>query len=110
MSIHLEASRFATGVREQFSGDRVKNLTTGEVFTAEILPVADKELNTALGRDARESDTFYVSNRPMAAKLNIGDLVEAIGHKFRLLSRSDNPADPQVKFGAEKLNPSKDQT
>lgn len=93
--------------RQKWSGDSVQNLTTGLFFTAEIEPVSDMELNTELGRDARESVLMHVVDREAAAELNLADEVEmtllGIVTRFLVVRRSDNPADPQVEFGLMKL-------
>ena len=85
-------------------GDAVRDLRTGLSFTAEIEPVMDIEANVLLGRDARESCVFHVVDRDAAAAIEMQDVLAAIGEKFTVLRRSDNPASPQVDFGCMKLS------
>jgi hypothetical protein len=84
-------------------GDAVRDLRTGILFTAEIEEVADIESNMLLGRDARESVIFHVSDRAAAAGIDQDDTLSAIGATFSVLRRTDNPASPQVDFGAMKI-------
>jgi hypothetical protein len=85
-------------------GDAVRDLRTGKWFTAEIEPVMDIEANVLLGRDARESCVFHVADRAAAAGIQMQDVLLAIGEKFSVLRRSDNPGSPQVDFGVMKLS------
>jgi hypothetical protein len=85
-------------------GDAVRDLRTGLWFTAEIEPVMDIEANVLLGRDARESCVFHVVDRAAAELIGMQDVLGAIGEKFSVLRRSDNPASPQVDFGVMKLS------
>ena len=85
-------------------GDAVRDLRTGLWFTAEIEPVMDIEANVLLGRDARESCVFHVADRTAAAGIQMQDVLGAIGEKFTVLRRSDNPGSPQVDFGVMKLS------
>jgi hypothetical protein len=84
-------------------GDVVKNVRTDRPFVAEIQAVADMELNETLGRDARESVTFHILDRLAASEIVLGDELTAIGSRFRILRRSDNPVSAQVEFGAMKI-------
>lgn len=78
-------------------------LADGSVVSAELEPIADMELNSAMGRDPRESDTMHVSDRTVAARIVMGAIVTALGNRFKVLRRSDNPTSPQVDFGLMKL-------
>lgn len=76
-----------------------KNLRTGLSFRAKVQPIADMELNTELGRDAREAVTLHLRDRDAAAAQNMGDKIEAIGQTFQIVRRTDNPATVHVEFG-----------
>ena len=93
--------------RQSFTGDTVTNLTTGATFTAELDPIQDIELNTELGRDARESVMMYVSDRTAAGVLVLGSKVgitlSGVYSIFELVRRKDNPANLQVEFGLRKM-------
>jgi len=89
--------------RQKSFGDAVVNLRTRRAFTAEIQEIADIELNAAMGRDARESVTFHISDKVAAAEILLNDLLSALGATFKVLRRSDNPASTQIEFGAMKL-------
>ena len=95
-----------TGVvaeRESSFGDPVKDLRTGRTFNAEIETIMDIESNMLLGRDARESVIFHVRDRQAAACIRQGDILAALLGEFTVLRRTDNPASPQVDFGAMKV-------
>src|ERR1017187_5315642 len=85
-------------------GDPVRNLRSGRRFTAEIEAVQDIEANVLLGRDARESCIFHVADRAVARGILMQDELEALGERFSVLRRTDNPASPQVEFGLMKLS------
>lgn len=89
--------------RGPWFADAVRNLRSGRTLTAEIEPVLDVEANVLLGRDARESVIFHVADRGEAAGIELNDTLAALGEKFRVLRRTDNPASPLVDFGAMKL-------
>lgn len=89
--------------RESVFGDSVKNLRTGQSFQAEIQAVSDMELNAALGRDPRESVTLHVRDDASSAGILLNDIVTALGSRFRILRRSDNPLSIQTEFGAMKV-------
>lgn len=89
--------------RETLFGDSVVNVRTNRAFTAEIQPIADMELNSALGRDPRESVTFHIRDRASAAEIVLGDFLTALGERFKVLRRSDNPVMAQVEFGCMKI-------
>ena len=84
-------------------GDAVRNLRSGLWLTAEIEQVMDIESNMLLGRDARESVIFHVADREAAAGIEQGDAMAALGARWEVLRRTDNPASPQVDFGAMKV-------
>lgn len=90
--------------RASVFGDPVRNLRSGTWLTAELEAVADIEANVLLGRDARESVIFHVGDRAAASGILLNDVLAALGEKFRVLRRTDNPANPQVDFGTMKLS------
>lgn len=98
--------------RQAFTGDRVTNLRTGKEFTAEIEPIEDIELNTELGRDAREVFLLHVSDREAADALPHKNRVSFSfrGQDFigEVVRRKDNPANLQVEFGCAKVVPGVD--
>lgn len=94
--------------RQTFSGDTATNQTNGREFTVEVEDVADIELNTALGRDARESVIIHTQDREAAEELVLGTRISVIGSLFKVLRREDNPAKLQVEFGLMKIVPGKD--
>lgn len=83
--------------------DPVRNLRTGTRFQAELEPVLDLEANVLLGRDARESVIFHVTDPAAGAAIRLNDVLEAVGGKFRVLRRTDNPANLQMDFGTMKV-------
>ena len=91
------------GATAAFEEEAVKNLRTGLVFRAKIEPLADLELNTALGRDPRSSHYFHVRDR--AVDLVAGDEVTALGARFEILVgvAPDNAASVHLKFLAMQL-------
>lgn len=89
--------------RETVFGDAATNARTGRNFVAEIQPVADMEMNAAIGRDPRESVTFHVRDRVAAAEIVLNDRINTIIGQFQILRRSDNPISAQVEFGAMKV-------
>ena len=100
MSETLDIISSVVAEREPTFGDHVTNLTTGKRFIAEIEAVQDIESNMLLGRDARESVVFHVASRVAAQQVSQGDVLQALGNRFSVLRRTDNPASPQVDFGA----------
>ncbi len=99
--------------RQDFTGDAIENLRTGTKFTAELEDVQDIELNTALGRDARESILVHINDRIVSAEIRIGDKLRCVIYGITVLldvlRRKDNPTDPQVEFGCAKVVPGIDQ-
>lgn len=98
--------------RQEFTADTVKNLTTGTAFAAEIEEIADIELNTELGRDARESILLHISDRSAAAALDLNTQVQ-FTIRGQLITcaitrRKDNPVSLQTEFGCRKIVPGKD--
>jgi hypothetical protein len=91
-----------------FEEEVVTNLRTGKTFAAKVQPFAEFELDTSLGRDARESDTFHVLDRAAAADIRKGDELATLGSKFEVLRREDNPATLHVEFRCMKIVPGKD--
>lgn len=91
-----------------FEEDLVTNLRSGKIFNAKIEPVVELELDTDLGRDARESDNFHVRDRAAAADIRKGDQLLALGSKFEVLRRKDDPATLHIEFRAMRLVPGKD--
>jgi hypothetical protein len=98
--------------RQSFTGDQVKNLRTGKTFTAEIEEIQEIDLNTELGRDARETVLVLISDRTTAADQSLNDQLQFTRYgqtwKCKILRREDNPAKPQVEFGCMKIVPGKD--
>ena len=86
-----------------FEEELVKNQRTGLVFRAKIEPLADLELNTALGRDPRSSHWFHVRDR--GVDLIAGDEVTGLGARFLILPSAapDNASSVHLKFLAEQL-------
>ena len=103
MSEFREAVAAIVADRQCGTAEGCVNLRSGLAFSAEIEPVADLELNTALGRDPRESVLFHVLDRAAAAGINQNDRLKALGAVFVVLRRQDNPASPLVEFGCMKL-------
>jgi len=104
MSLTRSILAGAIADREMLFGDAVTNTRTGRKFFAEIQPIADMELNAALGRDAREAVTFHIRDKVAAAEINLNDQITVDGlGKFTILRRSDNPISSQVEFGAMKI-------
>ena len=91
------------GDREDTFSDPVKNLRLGTSFLAEIEFVTDMELNGVLGRDPRESVKFHVRDQSGSDAINLNDILLALGVRFKVLRRSDNPTNQQVEFGAMKV-------
>ena len=89
--------------REATFGDAATNDRTKRNFTAEIEPIADMEMNEALGRDKREAVLFHIRDRAAADELVTGDTVSTLFGKFKILRRSNNPISLQVEFGAMKV-------
>lgn len=91
--------------RLDYTGDLLTNQRTGLTFRAEVEPIQDIELNTELGRDARESVTIHVFD--WTADLKLNDLVSAtlMGEActLKLLRRTANPASPMIDFGCQKM-------
>jgi hypothetical protein len=98
--------------RECGTGEVCRNLVTGATFFAEVQEIEDVELNTELGRDARERLLMYVRDRAQAAAIRLGQGIEislyAVLTKFTVVRRKDNPATPQVEFGLMKFVPEVD--
>jgi hypothetical protein len=90
--------------RQPTFGDAVVDATSGAKFTAEVEPVMDIESNMLLGRDARESVIFHVADRGAAVAVKMSDVLQALCGEFIVIRRSDNPASPQVDFGAMKVS------
>lgn len=90
--------------RKSSNADPVRNLRTGESFTAEIEPVEPIIAQTELGEDAREVVILHISNFTEAAAQRLQDLVEFTLHgrlvAYRLVKRRDNAANPMVDFWA----------
>ena len=84
-------------------GEAVADLTNGLKFNAEIEPIQDIEANVLLGRDARESVIFHIQDRTNTAQVSLGDVFSALGEKFLIIRRTDNPAGVMEDFGAMKL-------
>lgn len=93
--------------RQIWTADSVTNLSTNRPFDAEIEPVAAIELNTDLGRDARESVLIHVLDQAAADDIPIKTLlsVRLFGKqiKLRVLRREQNPSNLQVEFGCMKV-------
>jgi hypothetical protein len=93
--------------RETGTGEACRLLSTGIRFLAEIEEIQDKELNTELGRDPRESVLMHVRDANATAVIRLGQEIEISLYgqlaKFKALRRKNNPASPQVEFGLMKL-------
>jgi predicted trehalose synthase len=93
--------------REPGTVELCRNLKTGAAFTAEVEEIQDTELNTELGRDAREGVLMHVSDREVAAAILAQQSVAIFLYgewvTFKVLRRKNNPANPQVEFGLMKL-------
>jgi hypothetical protein len=98
--------------RQVFTGDSVLNLNTGRRFVAELEEIADRELNTELGRDAREEVFVRVEDRTAMAEIDITTrllvTLNGVDVALMVLRRSDNPVSLQTEFGCTKLIPGKD--
>lgn len=93
--------------RQVWSADSVTNLTTGRPFDAEIEPVTSIELNTELGRDARESVLVHVLNQASADDIQLNTLLRVTlfgkAITLKVLRREQNPSNVQVEFGCMKV-------
>jgi hypothetical protein len=77
MSLHTEATVFATSIRDVLCGDAVKNLTSGAGFTAIIETNPDPlAIPEALGDDPRPKVLLHVTSFLNARKINKNDLVQ----------------------------------
>lgn len=98
--------------RQPLFGDTITNLRTGVPFTAETEEIQDLELNTELGRDARESILLHVLDPIVAADLTPGTRVEfnrrGVKSRFQIVRRKDNPVGVMTEFGCAKLVDGKD--
>ena len=115
MSEANEILAYIVADREAFTADHGQIISgghAGEWFTAEMEEIADMELNTELGRDARESITLHVANRTEAARIGLHDRVRFTlrgqSCTLQILRRTDNPLSPQVHFGCMKIASGKD--
>lgn len=112
MSEFRDAIQAVVTDREVGTAELCQNLTNGNYFTAEIEEVSELELNTALGRDAREAAMMHVSDRVTALAIHKGCKVrvQLYGQwtTFEVVRRKDDPGDPQMEFGLMKLAPGKD--
>lgn len=106
MSEFRDAIRDVISDRECGTAELCRNLKTGELFNGEYEDIQDAELNTALGRDAREQALLHVSDRVKASRILAQAFVsiQLFGRwtKFLVVRRKDNPGDPQVEFGLQK--------
>jgi len=99
------AGQIATAAIEE---DEVKNLTNGRNFRAKIEPISDIELLTELGVDNREVVMIHTRDSAAAAEINSQDVMSAIGRKFKMIRRVNNPASLHMDFAAVKGVPGKD--
>ena len=89
--------------RQSFTGDVVTNLRTGKQLTVEIEEIADIELNTEMGRDAREAVLIHVNRADVDDQsMKLNDRLKLGTVTFIALRRKDNPMSPQVEFGCMK--------
>ena len=106
MSDFRETIRDVVVDRESGTAELCRNLRTNATFSAEIEEIQDTELNTELGRDARESVLMHVSDRTVAAAIvsqqHVAILLYGAWAEFTVVRRQDNPAKPQVEFGLMK--------
>jgi len=93
--------------RQSFTGDQLVNLRTGKTFTAEVEEIQDIELNTELGRDAREAVLIHVQDIGAAADQNMGDrlllTLSGVQSILQIVRRKDNPGSVQTEFGCKKI-------
>jgi len=99
--------------RAPWTTDPVKNLTTGQTFTAEIDGSPDAILiATELGEDARNVILLHVTSDAEAALINKNDQVQftLFGSLAicTILKRRDSAAQPQTDFWAMQKVPGKD--
>lgn len=99
MSLARQYAAVGQNATAAFEEEDVTHLPTKKIFRAKIVPVADVELNVALGRDAREAVTFHFRDQSVFQVVNDQDLVAAIGAKFRLTKRTNNAASLHLEFG-----------
>jgi hypothetical protein len=98
-----EVIRDVIADRESGTAELCKNLKTGRDFSAEVEEIEDVELNTSLGRDARERVLMHVLERAAAEEIRPQSQIQIIFYgrktKFVVTRRKNNPGDPQVEFG-----------
>lgn len=91
--------------RQTFTGDVITNLRTDVQFVGEVEEIQDIELNTELGRDARESMLVHVQGRNLdieeGDRLQVQLLGEIVG--LKVCRRKNNPASPLTEYGCMKL-------
>lgn len=107
MSELRDAVRDVIADRESGTAELCRNLNNGRTFQGEFEEIQDMELNTDLGRDAREQALLHVSDRARAmeivAQQQVAVMLFGQWAKFTVTRRKDNPGDPQVEFGLVKL-------
>lgn len=107
MSEFRDAIQDVVTDRQSATAENCRNLRTGALFLAEIEEIADTELNTELGRDAREQLLMHVLDKTQAACIRSQEKIAVqlygVWTTFTVVRRKDNPADPQVEFGLVKI-------
>ena len=108
MSLARNMAAVGQGATAAFEEVSVTNLRTNLMFRAKIEPIADKDLNTEFGRDARASHWLHVRDRAM--DIQTMDKLSAIGGKFMVLpdGAPDNAASLHLKFTMMQGVPGKD--
>lgn len=107
MSEFRDAIADVVADRETGTGEPCRHLPSGIRFLGEIEEIQDQELNTEMGRDAREQVLLHVRDRAATAVIQKSHKVSVtlygVPATFLVVRRKDNPASPQVEYGLMKL-------
>lgn len=108
MSLHSDATAFATGIRDSMCADPVQNLNTGLWFNAEIEGNLDPfSIPESLASDPRAKFRLHVTDSGKAACISMNDQIQftLYGQTVTavIVYRDLDPATPQTKFIAAQV-------